>query len=184
MTILSRSLRDSGLEVGMLYGGILSSLLRGHGVSGFSHGLMYGEVRGLDPSGGLPAANFYLPPLRQPLRYDYVKQFVAGMSADDYLRHICACALCRQLVNGTGDTTGLNAYFSTYIPTGGKRPLPTQEALALNRFHYLLARSDEMDLARSMSEPALIAEFLTAAESFPATTARTVRAWVSRLRSA
>jgi hypothetical protein len=184
ITILSRSLRDASVEVGMLYGGILSSLLRGHGVSGFSHGLMYGEVRDLDPSGGLPAASFYFPPLRQPLRYDFVKQLISGMSPDEYLRGVCDCALCRQLLNGEADTAALDAYFATYVPAGGKRPLPKQQALDLNRFHYLLARTDELDLARSMSEPALIAEFLNAAEAYPANAARTVRTWVERLRSA
>lgn len=182
LTILSRSLRDAQIEVGMLYGGILSSLLRGHGVSGFSHGLMYGEVRGLDPSSGLPAASFYFPPLRQPLRYDFVRQLISELSAEDYLRRVCSCALCRELLDG--DVRSLEPYFATYVPDGGKRPLPTQEALALNRFHYLLARSDELELARSMSEPALIAELLEAAEPYPPTASRTVRSWASRLMSA
>jgi hypothetical protein len=182
LTILSRSLRDAGLEVGMLYGGILSSLLRGHGVAGFSHGLMYGEVRGLEPSRGLPATAFYFPPLRQPLRYDFVAQLIAQMSADEYLEKICSCAVCTQLIGR--DVANLAPYFETYLPEGAKRPLPTQEALGLNRFHYLLARGDELALARSMSEPSLIAEFLDAAEGYPANASRTVRSWVSRLRTA
>lgn len=182
LVLLVRGLRDADIEVGLLYGGFFSALLRGFGASGFSHALMYGETRALDPSGGLPRTAFYFPPLRQFLPYAVAAELIDGTSAPEYLDVVCGCEICRALVGA--EIRNAAAYFQTHAPEGSKRPLPTQEALDLNRFHYLFARRDELELARSRSEPALIADLLRAADRYPPKVTRTLRAWAVRLRAA
>lgn len=182
VALLLRNLRDAGLEEGLLYGGILSSLLRGFGAAGFSHGLMYGEVRGLEPSGGRPQLTFYFPPLRHPLSYTGAAQIVMSMSPAEYRERVCGCAVCGQLVGG--NIRNLGAYFQTYRPDGAKRDFPTQEALDLNRFHYLLARGAELEFARARPEGRLIADLLAAADPYPLSASSALRRWAERLGAA
>lgn len=182
VALLLRNLRDAGLQGGLLYGGILSSLLRGFGAASFSHGLMYGEVRGLEPSGGRPQLTFYFPPLRHPLSYAGAAQIVMAMSPAEYLERVCGCAVCAQLV--AGDIRNLGAYFQTYRPDGAKRDFPTQEALDLNRFHYLLARGAELEFVRARPEGQLIADLLAAADPYPPSESSALRRWAKRLRAA
>ncbi len=182
LAMLVRGLADAGLEVGMLYGGILSGLLRGFGLAGFSHAVMYGETRGLDPTGGRPATQFYFPPLRAFLPYGRAAELVVPLSESDYLATVCACEICRSLLRRPG--SDVSAFFETYVPDGAKRPFPTQVAQDLNRFHFLYARADELALARSRTEPALLADLLTAADRYPMGVTRTIRAWAERLKSA
>ena len=101
-TRLIRLLTDAGIEVGVLYGGYLAALLRFVGVRAISHGLMYGEVRGLSPAGRGPVASFYWPPLHRFLPYRHAHELVHSMSVAEYLERICACDICRQLVSEPG----------------------------------------------------------------------------------
>ncbi len=182
LALLLRNLRDAGLEEGLLYGGILSSLLRGFGAASFSHGLMYGEVRGLEPSGGRSQLTFYFPPLRHPLSYAGAARIVMSMSPTEYLERVCGCAVCTELVGG--DIRNLGAYFQTYRPDQAKRDFPTQEALDLNRFHYLLARGAELEFARARPEGQLIGDLLAAADPYPPSASSTLRRWAERLGAA
>ena len=180
LTVLLRGLREGGLETGMLYGGFFSTLLRGFGSLGFSHGLMYGESRGLDPAAGRPSTRFYFPPLHESLPYTIASQLIAGMSGQEYLDRVCGCELCQALVA----EGSLAEYFMTYVPDGAKRPFPTSAALDLNRMHYLFARGRELDFARLRPESQLIADLLRAVDEFPPAATRVVRSWAGRLNSA
>jgi hypothetical protein len=180
LVVMLRGLRDAGIEVGMLYGGFYSTLLRGFGASGFSHALMYGETRDLEPSNGRPAMRFYMPPLHDFLSYETAQRLLQEMSGGDYLRFVCDCELCETLI-GAGS---LDPYFETYVPPGAKRAFPTGAALDLNRFHYLLARRRELEFARSRPEPQLISDLLEVVDRFPPPATRLLRSWAVRLRSA
>lgn len=180
LVLLIRGLRDAGVEVGMLYGGFYSTLLRGFGASGFSHALMYGESRGLEPTNGRPATRFYIPPLHDFFKYDTARRLINGLRDKDYLDWVCDCELCLALV----EADSLGSYFETYVPVGATRPFPTGAALDLNRFHYLLARRRELDFARSRPEPVLIADLLRVVDRFPPPATRLLRSWAVRLRSA
>ncbi len=180
--ILIRNLRDAGVEVGLLYGGILASLLRGFGVSGFSHGLLYGETRGLEPSGGMARAAFYFPPLRDSLPYAEARSLVASMSPREYLDTVCKCRVCEALLDdGAAD---VEDFFATWVPDGAKRPFPLSTALDLNRLHFLFARAAELEFTRERTETELIADLADAAERLPPRVTRTLRAWTARLRAA
>lgn len=180
LAVLIRGLRDAGLESGLLYGGFFSALLRGFGATGFSHALMYGESRDLEPTAGRPPMRFYVPPLHGFFPYAVAQDFVSRISRDDYLSTFCDCELCQALI----DNGSLGSFFETYVPAGSKRPFPTPAALDLNRFHYLLARGRELEFARARPEPQLIADLLEAIDQFPPTATRVLRAWAVRLRSA
>jgi hypothetical protein len=177
---LIRSLRDSGVASAMLYGGFFSTLLRSSGLSGFSHALMYGESRDLDPLGGRPSTRFYIPPLHGFYDYQLARQLLAGMSGRQYLNEVCGCDLCRDIVA----EGSLEPYFQTYRPDGAKRDFPTSESYDLNRFHFLLARGRELEFARSRAEPELIRDLLSAIDAFPPPATRVLRTWAVRLRAA
>jgi hypothetical protein len=70
------------------------------------------------------------------------------------------------------------------VPEGAKRAFPTPAALDLNRFHYLLARRQELSFARARPEPQLIADLLTVVDRFPPPATRVLRSWAVRLRTA
>lgn len=180
LAVLLRNLRELGMELGLLYGGILSSLLRGFGASAFSHGLMYGETRGLEPSGGRPPLAFYFPPFRQTLSYGAAGPIVSSMAPSEYLERVCGCGVCRALA----EEGNLRAYFQTHRPEGANRDFPTREALDLNRFHYLLARGAELEFARARPEAQLIGDFLRAADPYPPRASAALRRWAERLGAA
>jgi hypothetical protein len=180
LAVLIRGLHDGGVEAGLLYGGFFSTLLRAFGASGFSHALMYGESRDLEPTNGRPSTRFYFPPLHDFFSYSVTQQLLAGISPEDYLALVCDCDICRTLV-----AEGLlGSYFETYVPDGAKRPFPTSSALDLNRFHYLFARRNELAFARTRPEPQLIADLMQVVDRFPPPATRVLRAWAVRLRSA
>lgn len=182
LTMLVRQLRDADLEVGMLYGGFVAALLRGFGVGGFSHMSLYGEQRGLEPSGGRAPTSFYFPPLHTFLSYETAKQLVQGVSAVEYQERVCGCALCAAIV--ADGPPGLRQYFETYLPPKATRPMATPEAADLNRLHFLLARGEELQMARERSEAQLIADWAAAADAYPSQVTRVARAWTKRLRAA
>ncbi len=182
VTMLIRQLRGADLEVGMLYGGFLSALLRGFGISGFSHATLYGEQRGLDPSGGRTPANFYFPPLRTFLSFKAAEPLVERRSPTEYSGRICDCQLCAAMV--AAGPTGLSEYFQTYLPPNATRPIPTAQAADLNRLHFLLARGRELAWARTKTEAELLADLAAAADAYPSRVARVARAWTKRLKVA
>lgn len=62
--------------------------------------------------------------------------------------------------------------------------MATAEAADLNRLHFLLARGEELRLARERSEAQLITDLATAADAYPSQVTRVARAWTKRLRAA
>lgn len=180
LVVLIRGLRDAGVETGLLYGGFFSTLLRPFGATGFSHALMYGESRGLDPTNGRPSMRFYIPPLHASFSYAVAQELLQGMSGSEYLDLVCDCDLCRALVA----EGSLVPYFETHVPDGAKRAFPTPAAVDLNRFHYLFARRKELEFARVRAEPQLVADLLAVVDRFPPPATRVLRTWAARLRSA
>lgn len=97
-----------------MYGGYLSILLANKQVqllNGISHGLEYGESRGVYPvGGGLPVSKYYFYPLHQ--RLDFTKAFyllehtgAIDTSLDNwgspsqYYQEVCSCHQCKQVIN-------------------------------------------------------------------------------------
>ena len=178
---LVRTLSDAGVEVGIMYGGFLAALLRFVGVKAISHGLMYGEVRGAVPAGGGPLPNFYWPPLHRFVNYERAKAMVESMTPSEFLERVCACDICRTLVT---EPRGLNRYFEANRPGKATRDFPVRSSLELNRFHFLMARGQEMINLRGGILPELIDQLLVAATEFGDPSKEPLRVWVRRLESA
>ena len=93
-------LSDGGKVVINTHGGYLSALLHEAGMTGFSHGVGYGEHRDVVPvlGGGPPPAQFYFPPLHRMLHPLQVETFFDPLgvhTATDFHEKICGCTICR-----------------------------------------------------------------------------------------
>ena len=182
LRLLMRTLVGSGVQAAMLYGGFVSLLLREFGSVAISHGLAYGESRGLEPSGGRPVGRWYLPPLHRFISYADAAQLIGTLTVDRYLAEICRCDVCRALL--ADGLVSLNEFLDAKTPPGSKRPIPTSDAQALNAMHFLLARASELELVRSRPTELVIAQMLEAADRYPSATTRALRIWADRLRAA
>lgn len=182
LRLLIRTLAGSGVQAAMLYGGFVSLLLREFGSVAISHGLAYGESRGLEPSGGRPVGRWYLPPLHRFISYDDAAQLFRTLTVDRYLAEICQCDVCRALLSG--GLAALDAFLDASPPPGAKRAIPTTDAQALNAMHFLLVRASELEQVRNRPTEVVIAQMLEAAERYPSATTRALRVWADRLRAA
>lgn len=71
---------------------------------GVSHGLEYGEDRGVVPvGGGIPVAKFYLPCLHYRLRFRDALRAIRTLggfsSSQAFYREICACKVCTKVID-------------------------------------------------------------------------------------
>jgi hypothetical protein len=144
---LVRRLSRVGILVFNLFGGFFSCIARDHGLNGFAHGLGYGENRSLTPvlGGGQPPPRYYFKPLHYSMSVLDAASLLANVPQADYLARVCDCIICTELL-GRGD---VGDAFAAFAETRGTRFAP--KAYALNRFHFLLARHDEVQRFRTLS---------------------------------
>lgn len=182
LRLLIQTLTDAGVQAASLYGGYLSGLMKEFGSEGISHCLLYGQSRGLDPTGGRPACIHYFRPLRQLVPFGTALEIVTGMSPDTYIDKICSCEVCHALIERDGT---VDAYFRSYIPTRATRPIPTAEALALNQVHFLHAQGMDLANLRTSATVVAIRDLLAAADRYSLGSVTTpARRWAERLRAA
>ena len=153
---LCSQLAGDGRLVINSHGGYLSGLLFESGMSGFAHGIGYGEHRDVVPviGGGPPPAKYYYPPLHQMLHPAQVETFFRALGIDDawsFHSTVCDCSICRGVLNG--DLFGFEQYGETRPSSTGRANVATPAAIKKCRFHYLLARLAELeDLERTALE--------------------------------
>jgi len=151
---LIRTLSQDGKKVINMYGGYLSVLLGKIGLSGFSHGVGYGSDKNVDPViGGVPSSKFYFPPLHERYLFSDIYFLVSGLSPELFYRDICSCDTCK-------DVIGLNIEnFARYGETKpsqkaksnsrfADREYPTGDSVRLCRYHFLMARKNEIEKAK------------------------------------
>jgi len=164
-------LSGGGRRVFNMYGGYLSAVLHCFGMTGFAHGIGYGERRDIAPpvGGGPPPARFYLPPLHALSSFVDALSAISGLDdAATYYREVCDCPVCHRVI---GDDLKRNIlkYGRMSEPRGPTaRRYPTQRARELCRLHYLAARSLEVQKVVHRSPSELIQEMREAAEKYAA----------------
>jgi hypothetical protein len=144
-----------------LYGGYFSALLRFDGLTGFSHGVGYGERRDIVPvlGGGLPPAKYYLPPIHEEIYIEELLRLAAAFDSDDFSTQICSCAICRGLLRVSLEHL-LEEYSRTVRKAlrGVYRDFPDPIVYRYTRFHFLhnrhmeLAWLDGHDRAQAIGE--------------------------------
>ncbi len=161
---LVKRLSSGGRRVFNMYGGYLSAVLRCFGMTGFAHGIGYGERRAIAPpvGGGPPPARFYFRPLHA--LYPFVNAFsaISDLDAVTYYSEVCDCPVCHRVI---GDDLKRNIveYGTMSEPSGRTaRQYPTPRARKLCRLHYLAARHREVQKVISQHPAELVEEMLQA----------------------
>lgn len=160
---------ESGKEIINLYGGYFSALLRFDGLTGFSHGVGYGERRDVVPvvGGGLPPAKYYLPPIHERIYLEDLLRLATGLSAQEFLDQICRCAICSGLIRPDLDHL-LNEYSRTVRKPfrGGYRNYADPIVYRYTRFHFLHNRHLEVTSLNGMGLDAALSQLARARNDF------------------
>ena len=144
------TLAESGQPVCNLHAGFFSMALSYLGLNLYSHGVGYGERRGIEPAtgGGLPPEKFYFPSLHRRLRPTEVEHVIKTLGIDspeDFGHRVCDCGVCKVVVKDSVDD--FKYYGELGPPKYGKdgkvRRYPTQASIERARFHFLLNRARE-----------------------------------------
>lgn len=189
---------DGDATVMNMFGGYFSVTSLQFGLGAFSHSVGYGESKNvIPPSGGVPVAKYYFPPLHKRIEAEDALEMVSRLSREDlgeFYEYICECVVCERRVED--GIEGFAAFAEAEksdkedLPEWLKdRKYPTGEAKRLNNEHYLRARQAELREIREAeagSIPELIGEDLAwyqehfAAPLFP--TARHLHRWREALQ--
>lgn len=138
-----------------LYGGFFSVALRHCGVTpelaGITHGLEYGEDRGVLPiGGGIPVAKFYLPQLHVRLPFRDALRAIQRLdvsSTNEFFERVCGCEECRGTI--LKDVNDFMKYGETKAIQVNRRgrlavvefPLPETRARTVR--HYMWSKAAE-----------------------------------------
>jgi hypothetical protein len=142
--LLVTELASTSKRVTNLYGGYLSIILTkfSNGLSAVSHGLEYGESRGVVPvGGGLPMAKYYFLPLHRRLKQAVFTDLIiengwrTGALNVYFEANICNCSSCKEV----------EKFFDSYpIKRGGRTYYyPTTKAKEHSLKHYLHCKEKE-----------------------------------------
>ncbi len=148
LVALSAQFRDAGIDLYNSHGGYLSAILSKHGMTGFSHGVGYGESKDVIPIIGVtvPTVNYHLPPLhvRVPmLELERALPELKIRNATEFHRRICDCTVCKGVLKG--NLSNLHEFGDTVLKVGNTRESQTPDSAKKCRFHFLLARRKEME---------------------------------------
>lgn len=139
-----------------LFGGFFSCIAADYGLSGFVHGLVYGENKAFAPvlGGGQPPPRYYFKPLHVAQNVLESQSLLVSVDSDTYQDKVCDCAICRRVVGMASPALAMSKFAEV---NDQNKFTPT--AYALCRFHFMLARRDEVMRFRTLSHDGKL-EFL------------------------
>jgi len=151
------------------HGGFLSALLAKKGMTGFSHGIGYGESKDVIPVVGVtvPTVNYHLPPLHVKVPILEVQRALDALKvtdADEFHAKICDCTVCKGVLSG--DLRKLGQFGDFVLKLGNSRESQTPDSAKKCRFHFLLARAKEIDKVSAESGGSLKAELQVTADQY------------------
>lgn len=151
------TLASRGVPVAHMHAGYLAFALHDLGMAAAVHHL--GWVDRGDParqSGGGPrSCQTYAPGVRRTIRFDRAESLARGLSATEYADLYCSCNFCVGALDAGENPLDLLLESQTLTDKRGRpRLTPTGRAAALNTWHYLHARRQEVE---RFSEDAAVA---------------------------
>lgn len=134
-------------QVYNMHGGYLSALLSKKGLTGFSHGVGYGESKDVVPVIGVivPTVNYHYPPLHIRTSIIDVERALSELEifdANDFHAKVCDCTVCKGVI--AGDLKNLRQFGELVLKVGNQRESQTPDSAKKCRLHFLLARRKEM----------------------------------------
>jgi len=123
-------------------------------MTGFSHGIGYGEAKDVVPVIGVtvPTVNYHLPPLHIRVPVLELERALPKLGIKDATRfhsEICDCTVCKGVLSG--DLRNLHEFGDMVVKFGNIRESQTPDSAKKCRFHFLLARKKEIDGIASVS---------------------------------
>ncbi len=154
-----------------LYGGYFSALLAFDGLSGFCHGPGYGEGRNVVPvGGGIPRPKYYFTPLHNRFLHSVIELFLVqeGWTAERFLGEVCACSVCRQVIDEDIDNFRIFGKMVVRVREDGTSyQIPTARAVNCSTLHYMQAKRHEVENVRNASDRnSLVADLIAAYQRF------------------
>ncbi len=145
---LVSSLANRGVPVGHLHAGYLTFALHDVGISAAVHHL--GWVDRGEPAhqtgGGPRSGQTYVPGIRRTVRVDRAESLGRDLEARVFTERYCWCNFCAGAFNAGQHPLDLLLESQTVTDKRGRQRLtPTGRATALNTFHYLHARRQEVE---------------------------------------
>jgi hypothetical protein len=170
---LLHEFREAEIHPYNMHGGFLSAVLSKHGMTGFSHGVGYGESKDVVPVIGVtvPTVNYHLPPIHVRVSMLELERAFSDLGiedADDFHRKVCDCTVCKGVLRG--NLANAHEFGDMVIKSGNIRESQTPDSAKKCRFHFLLARKKEIEKVggTSLAEiKQLFHETLTEYEALP-----------------
>lgn len=166
-----KMLCSAGRPIYNMYGGYLSALLSVLGMTGFCHGVGYGEHRNVVPvlGGGVPPAKYYLPPLHQIFVFTDAQTILATLSTEEYYNDICNCPVCQSKIENDFQSN-FQKYGEMEFKGLGKRGqeiyIQSSNSVQICRGHYLATRFIEIQRVRRSSPESLISQLHEAEQKY------------------
>jgi len=144
---LVETLARRGVPVAHLHAGYLVFALHDVGMAAVVHHL--GWVDRGDPAhqtgGGPRSCQTYVPGVRRTTRFDLAEGLGRGLSPTEYRDLYCSCNFCTGALDAAEHPLDLLLESQTITDKGGRSRLtPTGRATALNTWHYLHSRRQEV----------------------------------------
>jgi hypothetical protein len=158
---LVSSLANRGVPVGHLHGGYLVFALHDIGISAVVHHL--GWVDRGEPAhqtgGGPRSCQTYVPGIRRTVRFDRAENLGRDLERTVFTERYCWCNFCAGAFDAGQHPLDLLLESQTLTDRRGRERLtPTSRATALNTFHYLHARRQEIEAFSRSSATEVVQE--------------------------
>ena len=162
---------DAGRRVYNMHGGYLSALLSKRGMTGFSHGVGYGESKDVVPVIGVivPVVNYHYPPLHIRVGIAEIERALSDLGisdADDFHAKVCDCTVCKGVL--AGDLKNLRQFGELVLKVGNFKKSQTPDSAKKCRLHFILARRKEIDHVSDLTPEELKQELKDTAAEYAA----------------
>lgn len=161
----------AGKRVYNMHGGYLSALLSKRGLTGFSHGVGYGESKDVVPVIGVivPVVNYHYPPLHIRVGIAEIERALSDLGiydADDFHKKVCDCTVCKGVI--AGDLKNLRQFGEFILKVGNQKKSQTPDSAKKCRLHFILARRKEIDHVSELTADELKRELRDMAAEYAA----------------
>ena len=161
----------AGCRVYNMHGGYLSALFSKRGMTGFSHGVGYGESKDVVPVIGVivPVVNYHYPPLHVRVGIAEIERALSDLGisdADDFHDKVCDCTVCKGVI--AGDLKNLRQFGELILKVGNLKKSQTPDSAKKCRLHFILARRKEIDHVSELTAEELKQELKETAAEYAA----------------
>ncbi len=162
---------DADRKLYNMHGGYLSALLSKRGLTGFSHGVGYGESKDVVPVIGVivPVVNYHYPPLHIRIGIAEIERALSELGiadADDFHAKVCDCTVCKGII--AGDLKNVHQFGELILKVGNLKKSQTPDSAKKCRLHFILARRKEIDHVSDLTAEELKQELQDTAKEYAA----------------